>query len=156
MGGLLATQHGADYLNIGQAFSSGAFNAVGMTPSGGFTSLQAFNLGAAVPGSIEALFGATTVQRAIFDTRQIPAGGDAAAPLAYRLTMRNIGASFSATASPAVYQSPVALPGDYDLVVWFRGTSASRLSLGLPAMNQVAAQVDEGLLRSPLFPLPPY
>ncbi|HEY5547739.1 MAG TPA: erythromycin esterase family protein [Gemmatimonadaceae bacterium] len=129
MGSVLAEQHGADYLNVALTFSRGTFNAVNRTATGTFTGLQVHGLAAPWPSSIEAMFSATGLARSIFDTRAVTSGGTAAVPLQRRLTMRVIGSTFAPSASPAVYQSALALPEDYDLVIWFRDASASRLSL---------------------------
>jgi erythromycin esterase len=127
MGGVIAARHGADYLNVALTFSSGTFNAVGQGPTGAFTGLRSHSLGGAVASSIEAVLDATPSNRLLFDTRRIAAGGAAAEPLHARLTMRLIGATFSPTMSPSVYQDRVLLPEDFDLVIWFRNASASRL-----------------------------
>lgn len=129
MGSVLAEQHSADYMNVALTFSSGTFNAVNQTSTGTFTGLQIHGLAGPWPSSIEAVFSATGLARSIFDARAVASGGTAAVPLQRRLTMRLIGSTFAPLASPAVYQAALALPEDYDLVIWFRDASASRLSL---------------------------
>ena len=127
MGSHLASRYGADYVNVAQTFSAGFFNAVHQLPSGSLGALMPHNVSGAWPASIEALFHATGMQRAIFDARVTLNGGPIGEPLRRRLTIRTIGAVFAPLASPGNYQAPVVLPDDYDLVIWFRDTGASRL-----------------------------
>ncbi|HWP71894.1 MAG TPA: erythromycin esterase family protein [Gemmatimonadaceae bacterium] len=127
MGSHLAAQYGTDYVNVAQTFSAGFFNAIHQLPSGSLGALMAHNVSGAWPASIETLFDATGMQRAIFDARVIPDGGPIGESLRRRLTIRTIGAVFAPLASPAIYQAQVVLPDDYDLVIWFRDTGSSRL-----------------------------
>ena len=127
MGSHLATRYGADYLNVALTFSSGWFNAVHQLPSGAFGALFAHNVSGSWPASIETMFDATGMRRAIFDARAITNGGPIGESLRRRLTMRTIGSGFSPTSSPGVYQAPIVLPDDYDLVIWFREAGASAL-----------------------------
>jgi erythromycin esterase len=129
MGSELATRFGTQYLNVALTFSSGSFNAY-LSSQGVVTGgLQSHTIGGAWPGSIEALFDATGASRVLFDARAIVNGGATVAALRHRLTMRTIGAIFAPTSSLAVYQGVTSLPDDFDLVIWFRTASESRLSL---------------------------
>ena len=128
MGGELKRLYGADYLNMALTFSAGTFNAIEQLPSGTFSQLRAHQAGGAWPGSFEALMDATGRERAIFDARATladPVGQS----LRRRLTMRLIGSGFSPTLSLGAYQAPMALPEDFDVIIWFRNATASRLSL---------------------------
>lgn len=133
MGTALAAQYGTDYLNAALTFSSGNFNAVLQTPSGGLGGLQTHGLFGASPSSVEAMFDATALPRAIFDARAIGSGAAAAVTLRRRLTIRFIGSTFAPSASPASYQAALALPEDFDLIIWFRNASPSRLTLAASA-----------------------
>jgi erythromycin esterase len=128
MGRDLGLRYGGDYVNVALTFSAGTFNA-----SGTFGPVLIFGLAGAWPASFEALLDATGRDRVLFDARTMSAPGTEGDALRHRLTMRSIGRSFVATTSPAGYQAPLALPDEYDLVIWFRNTSATRLSLGLVA-----------------------
>lgn len=129
MGSHLDAAYGSDYVNAALTFSGGSFNAVLQLPSGAFAGIATHSLGNAMPSSIEAVFDATGMSQAILDARAIGSGGSAADPLKRRLTMRSIGSTFAPTALASAYQAILALPEDYDLVVWFRATSRSRISL---------------------------
>jgi erythromycin esterase len=129
MGMHLAARYGSDYVNFAQTFSAGTFNAITQLPSGAFASLVTHGVAGSWPGSVEAMLDATTMTRAIFDTRAIPGGGTAASSLRRRLTMRFIGSVFAPSASPGIYQATLLLPEDFDVIIWFRDASASRLSL---------------------------
>lgn len=128
MGGELKRLYGADYLNMALTFSAGSFNAIEQLPSGAFGQLRAHQAAGAWPGSFEALMDATGRERAIFDARATladPVGQS----LRRRLTIRFIGSGFSPTLSLGAYQAPMALPEDFDVIIWFRNATASRLSL---------------------------
>lgn len=131
MGGHLAAMFGNSYMNIATTFSRGQFNAYTQTPSGTFTNLAVQTLSFPSPGSIEAIFEATGTTRAIFDARRIRAGGAAAAVLARHTTIRQVGAVFSPSADLSRWDGRVSLPEDYDVIIWFRNGSPTRLSLGL-------------------------
>jgi erythromycin esterase-like protein len=105
MGSHLAAQYGTDYVNVAQTFSAGFFNAIHQLPSGSLGALMAHNVSGAWPASIETLFDATGMQRAIFDARVIPNGGPIGESLRRRLTIRTIGAVFAPLVSPAIYQA---------------------------------------------------
>ena len=130
MGGHLAAMFGSNYLNIATTFSRGQFNAYTQTPSGTFTDLTVHSLSFPSPGSIESIFEATGMTKAIFDARRIPAGGAAAAVLARHTTIRAVGAVFSPSADLSRWDGRVALPEDYDVIIWFRNSTPTRLSLG--------------------------
>ena len=130
MGGHLARQFGTDYVNMGLTFSAGTFNAYGQNPNGGLTPLQAHSVTGPQPGSIEAVYQATGLTRAIIDARKTLTGGPAATALRRSLSIRSIGALYASTFQS---QASLALPEDYDILIWFRNASASRLSLGFSA-----------------------
>ena len=130
MGMHLGTQFGTDYVNVGQTFSDGSFNAYGQNQSGVITSLQQHSIAGAQPGSIEAVFDRTNLVKAIIDTRRTLSAGPAAAPLQRGLSIRSIGSVYTANFPSA---TSLALPEDYDIIVWFRNASASRLSWSLGA-----------------------
>jgi erythromycin esterase len=129
MGSELAAKFGTQYLNVALTFSLGSFNAVRSSQGIVTGGLQTYSIGGSWPASIEALFDATGALRVLFDARAILTSGTPGTALRNRLTMRSIGAVFDATVGLAGYQTPVSLPDDYDLVIWFRSASASRLSL---------------------------
>lgn len=130
MGSELAAKFGAKYLIVALTFSSGDFSAYFSSQGVVTGGLQSHTIGGAWPGSIEALFDATGASRLVFDARAIRNGGTTVAALRNRLTMRSIGATFAPTSPLGAYQSVMALPDDYDLVIWFRHATASRVSLG--------------------------
>jgi erythromycin esterase len=134
MGMHLATLFGADYVNVGQTFSDGSFNAYGQNQNGVITSLQQHSIAGGQPGSIEAVFDRTNLVKAIIDTRRMLAAGPAALPLQRGLSMRSIGSVYNAT-FPST--TSLALPEDYDIIVWFRNASASRVSLSFAAGSEL-------------------
>ena len=129
MGSHLAAKYGSDYLNVALTFSVGNFNAFHQLPTGALAGLQAHGVGSSQPSSIEAVFDATGMSRAILDARAIRTGASAAEPLRRRLTMRFIGSTFAPTLSATAYQAALSLPEDYDVLIWFQVTTPSRLSL---------------------------
>ena len=129
MGSHLGSMYGSDYINAALTFSAGNFNAVLQLPSGTFGGLQAHALANALPSSIEAVFDATGMSRAILDARAIRNGTSAAEPLKRGLTIRSVGSTFAPTFPASAYQAVLALPEDYDLVIWFQAASRSRISL---------------------------
>lgn len=127
MGAYLKDRFGADYLNMGLTFSSGFFNAFLQIAPGEYGGLTSHPAAGSWPGSLEALMDATGRARAIVDTRAMLTGGPVATSLRHRLTMRSIGAAFSRTTHLGTYQWAVALPDDYDIVIWFKEAGASQL-----------------------------
>ena len=111
---------------LAQTFSAGTFNAYGQDPNGQLTTLQQHTIPGAQPGSIEAVFDATGQLQTFVDTRKVLTGGPAAAPLRRGLSIRGIGSSYG---SATGLTSALVLPDDYDILFWFRNTTASRLSL---------------------------
>jgi erythromycin esterase len=130
MGSYLATTFGTNYLNIAMTFSSGQFNAYTQTSTGTFTTLAVHTLNSSYPGSIEAIFDATGMPRAIFDARRISSGGTVSSVLTRHTTIRSIGAVFSPTADLGRWEGSVVLPEDYNVIIWFRTGSPTRLALG--------------------------
>ena len=129
MGAELRKMYGTDYLNMALTFSTGSFNAVLHLPNGAFGGLQLHSVGGSWPGSIEAMMDATGRARAIFDTRATLSGDAVGQSLRRRMTIRSIGSAFAPGSALGVYQTALAMPDDYDLVIWFRDAAASRLSL---------------------------
>jgi erythromycin esterase len=127
MGGHLRTRYGSDYVPVGFAFGAGSFNAVTQLPNGSFAGLGVNSVPAPVPGSVESLFATTGAPRLFFDARRIDGGGAAAQPLRARTTIREIGSVFASSAPTNAYQSPVALPSGYAILIWFANTTATRL-----------------------------
>jgi erythromycin esterase len=127
MGMYLKDRFGADYLNMALTFSSGFFNAILQVAPGEYRGLTSHPVGGSWPGSIEALMDATGRARAILDTRAMLTGGPVATSLRHRLTMRSMGATFSRTTNLGTYQWAVALPDDYDIVIWFKEAGPSQL-----------------------------
>ena len=123
MGSLLRTAYGDDYVNLGFLFGSGQFNAVGCGPGG---SLSACVTTLVLPGSIEALFGATGQPLTLFDTRRIAAGGAAAAVLSVPIAMRNIGAVYQ-PGNDSAYFSGNLVPQEFQLLIYVKTTTASLL-----------------------------
>jgi erythromycin esterase-like protein len=83
------------------------------------------------------MFDATGMSRAIFNVKAITGGPAAADPLRRRLTIRSIGATFAPSVPASAYQAALALPEDYDLVIWFQVTTPSRLSFGTSGSLQL-------------------
>ena len=135
MGGHLARQFGTDYVNVGQTFSAGSFNAYGQGANGVITSLLQHTIAGAQSGSIEAVFTATGLAKAFVDARKTMTGGPAAGALRRTLSIRSIGSVYNA--ATIVSTAALALPEDYDIIVWFQNTNASRLSLSLAATREL-------------------
>lgn len=127
MGGHLRAAYGSDYVNLGFLFARGGFNAAESV--GG--AVQTWTVNDVPPTSIEAIFAGTGEQRLLFDARQIPAGGDAAALLRGPIDMRSIGSVYSPSA-PSGYFSAHWFPGDFDLLLYLDTTTPSTL---LPYRN---------------------
>jgi erythromycin esterase-like protein len=127
MGSGLASRYGGDYVNIAQTFSAGTFNAITQLQSGTFATLQAHGVSGSWPGSIEALLDATGLTQVIFDARLTTGGGAPANSIRRQMSMRSIGSVFAPSASAGGYQARVLFPEDFDIVIWFRNATASRL-----------------------------
>jgi erythromycin esterase len=142
MGAHLKDEYGPQYLTMAFAFGVGSFNAVTQLSTGAFAGLAQQSVAATVPGSLEALFASLSQPRLVFDARRLLTATDAAAPLKKRLTIREIGAAFMPTASTSAYQRSVVLPADYDLLLWFASTTASRVySIAMnPAIRLVSTE----------------
>jgi erythromycin esterase len=119
MGGYLRAAYGSDYVNLGFLFGHGGFNAVGANGEG----LMAWTVTQIPANSIEAIFAGTGKQEALFDTRQIAAGGSAAAALRGPIAMRNIGAVLD----PAIETAYFLFPDDFDLLIYLDATTPSWL-----------------------------
>jgi erythromycin esterase len=122
-GAQLRSAYGADYLALGFAFGRGTFSAV--TQTGGSFLFPATQTATTIPtGSVEATFEAAGKPRALFDTRLIPLGGSAAAPLAGPIEMRSIGSAFDVTRELTYFQRR-RFPADFDLLIYLSTGSAS-------------------------------
>jgi erythromycin esterase len=125
MGWHLGGSLGADYVNAALTFSSGTFTAVTLLSGGASAGLSEYYIGGSEVGSIEETMSATGYSRLILDARSLDRDG---APVGLRrLVMRSIGCCFNPTASTSVYATTVLLPQDFDIVIWFGTTTASRL-----------------------------
>jgi erythromycin esterase len=122
MGGAIRDAYGADYVPLGFVFGTGSFNAVG-TPTGG---LGAWQTTLIPPASIEAAFSGVGKPLVLFDTRRIPSGGTAAAPLAGPIPMRSIGAVWS-QGNDALYFGNEIFPNDFNLLIYVAHTTQSSL-----------------------------
>jgi erythromycin esterase len=129
MGSDLKRAFGADYVTIAQTFSAGSFNAVFQNSVGAIGALTTHVATGSTSASVEALLDATGRDRAIFDARSMKVSGTPGFALRNRLTMRLIGSTFNPAAALEQYQAPMILPDDFDIIIWFRNASASRLSL---------------------------
>jgi erythromycin esterase len=135
MGDFLSQRHGTAYLNIGQTFGLGSFNAVLLgIPTDGLPGQRIHSVVGYREESIEALFNTLAVPRLIFDTRKLRTEmTPATAPLSLPMAMRSIGASFAPTAPVTSFHSSLLLRNDYDLIVWFdRGTPSGLLPFTPP------------------------
>lgn len=121
MGSHLKRLLGADYLTVGLTFSRGSFNAT--TP---ITGPRLNSILSADVGSLEALFGKTGQARLLFDTRRLAHAGAPQSTIE-DISMRSIGGIFDPGLSLTTYTTPVLLPDDFDLVIWFDEANASRL-----------------------------
>jgi erythromycin esterase len=125
MGGALRAKHGRSYLNAGFLFGTGGFNAIEFTSSGTSLGLRSLSIGSIEPNTFESVFAATGMPRLILDTRRVREADGA--PLVGPLRMRSIGSGYYPTIPPITWYTPVILPDDYDMLIWFSSASASRL-----------------------------
>jgi erythromycin esterase len=129
MGEHLTRRYGAGYLNVGQTFGYGSFNAFLQTPRPDTLPwLRSHQVNSYRDESIESVFTNVGLPRLIFDARKVRTATDEAVrPLTLPMSVRAIGASFSSLISPTRYVWALTLRNDYDLIVWFQQTSASVL-----------------------------
>ncbi len=125
MGQYLSDALGDDLVTLGFAFGSGSFNAVLATGSG-YAGLQAHTVSDVPPLSYEDYFRSAGLPRFVLDLR----GRSGAAPdeawLQGPRLLRSVGAVFD-PGRPFSFFYDVSLPHDFDAVVWFRSTQASRI-----------------------------
>lgn len=119
MGKHLATTHGAQYVNLGFLFGTGSLTAV----NGVSARLETLSASTIMKLSMEAFFGATNRQIALFDARKLLVPGTPA--LLREARMRAIGALFNPTTETAYYSTHF-FPEDFDLLVYVRVAEASR------------------------------
>jgi erythromycin esterase len=119
MGGHLRTALGNDYRTLGFLFGEGSFNAV----SGGDVRTQSVT--GHPTGVLERYFVGADQPLMLFDARQIPAGGSVSLPLAGPIRMRAIGSTYEG--SPDLFYRTVRLPGDYDLLLFVKTTTATAI-----------------------------
>jgi Erythromycin esterase homolog len=124
MGGHLRDAFESDYVNLGFAFGHGTLTAVGQTGTT-LTGLGTWSASIIPKASIEAVFEATAKPRLLLDTRQIAAGGAAAAPLAGPIAMRSIGAVFNQQSETAYFVRQ-RFPDDFNLLIYVSSTTASK------------------------------
>jgi erythromycin esterase len=125
MGHHLSRALGTDYRAVAFTFGTGSFNAVTINANGSFGALQRQSISATTAGTLEAYFAAHAQERFILDMRKVtgtPAGSIA---IDRRLvTMRSIGAAYGST---GLFFIGALFPADFDAIIWFSQTEASRL-----------------------------
>lgn len=127
MGASLHASLGNAYRVFAFTFGGGGFNAHGMSAAGAITALQQHVVGAPVAGSFESMLSAANMPRAIVDVRQVLTAGPVASIFDRRpVPLRSIGSVYAPSA-PANYFEGALLPLDYDAIIWFANTTASRL-----------------------------
>lgn len=124
MGGHLATDLGADYVNVAQIFGTGSFYAVELTPAG-FGPLQVMHAWLVPNNSLERAL-MDVGHNLLFDARLVLEAGDSGAPLQGPIPMRSLGAAF-APEQELQYFHPQPLPADYDLVIFLRSSTPSTM-----------------------------
>jgi erythromycin esterase len=129
MGDHLSKRYGAGYLNVGQTFGTGSFNALlGIPAPDTLPSLRSHTLITYRDESIESVFLGTKLPRLIFDARRARTENSAStATLSLPMSIRAIGAVFNPRIPTSGYAMPLNLKHDYDLIVWFETTTASGL-----------------------------
>lgn len=128
MGDHLSKRYGPGYLNIGQTFGSGTFNAVRTPSVDTLPALRSHTLIAYRDESIESVFLGTGLPRLIFDARRARSETNASTTaLSLPMSIRAIGATFNPLFSTSGYAMPLVLKHDYDLIVWFENATASEL-----------------------------
>ena len=130
MGAGLNARYGADYRALAFAFGTGRFNAVRQEG----TTLgipQSLNAQAVPSRSIEEVFVRTNLALVLLDMRKALAGGAPAHALRGPIAMRSIGSAFDANLESLYFVQRI-FPGDFDLLLFVRGSTASTL---LPYRN---------------------
>ena len=130
MGAGLNARYGADYRALAFAFGTGRFNAVRQEG----TTLgipQSLNAQAVPSRSIEEVFVRTNLALVLLDMRKVLAGGAPAHALRGPIAMRSIGSAFDANLESLYFVQRI-FPGDFDLLLFVRGSTASTL---LPYRN---------------------
>jgi erythromycin esterase-like protein len=117
MGSYLATRYGAEYLAVGQTCYAGLYTAVVQGKG-----LKSDNLIVPpMPGSFEDLCHSTGLPLFVLDVRNPSAGGKGSAWLTRPVQMRSIGAL-----AVDNQQYEIHISEDYDLVIYFENTEASK------------------------------
>jgi erythromycin esterase len=117
MGSYLAERYGADYLAVGQTCYAGTYTAVVQGKG-----LKSDNIIASpLPGSFEDFCHSSGVPLFMLDVRNASTGDNGSAWLTRPILMRSIGALAMNN-----QQQVSNIPGDFDLVVYFENTEASR------------------------------
>ncbi|MBC7896101.1 MAG: erythromycin esterase family protein [Cytophagaceae bacterium] len=127
MGAALHAAMGDAYRVFAFTFGGGRFNAYGMSNSGTITTLQEHAVVAPTTASFESMLSFANMPRAIVDIRQVLTAGAAASTFDRRpVPLRSIGSVY-APSLPANYYENALFPLDYDAIIWFANTTASRL-----------------------------
>lgn len=125
LGEALHLELGAAYRPLAFAFGSGRFNAQ-LQQGNSVGSPQSFTVQNVPTGSLEEALRATNVPILLLDTRRIPGGGSAAAPLAGPLAMRSVGLGYNPNTDASTFVARL-FPGDFDLLVFVRETTNTTL-----------------------------
>lgn len=121
MGGILDRAKGDDYVNLGFLFGRGTLSAVSTTGV-----LMTHSATLVWPGSLEEAFFKTDAPRLMVDMRRVRDDAATAALFRGPILMREIGSGFDPRSEDRVYTNHF-FPSDFDLLVYFRATSASTL-----------------------------
>jgi erythromycin esterase len=125
MGRYLADALGDDLVTLGFAFGGGSFNAV-LWNGASYAGLRDHAVTEVPPGSYEAWFRSTGLPRFVLDLRERSRTEEDQAWLHGPRQLRSIGAAFDPRV-PLSYFHDVMLTRDFDAIVWFEETRASRL-----------------------------
>jgi erythromycin esterase len=124
MGDHLSKRYGAAYLNVGQTFGSGSFNAVPFPQADTSDHARPHSVSGASNESIEAVFLGTELPLLVLDARRVRSESNAAtASLSLPMSIRSIGATFNPLLAATAYRTSLVLANDYDLIVWFQNST---------------------------------
>jgi len=125
LGEALSRELGAAYRPLAFTFGSGRFNAQ-LQQGNSVGNPQSFTVQNVPTGSLEESLRATNIPILLLDTRRIPGGGAAAAPLAGPLVMRSVGLGYNPNTDASTFVAQL-FPGDFDALLFVRETTASTL-----------------------------